>query len=318
MIKDKIYQMFILGTGNLDNALYNNLGGVIFFTRDIQSKNQFKTLITELKTKSKTPLFLSIDQEGGRVERTENLHPRRLSAMPAFKKGVEFLADQTREIAEELKDYGINMNFAPCLDVNSNHDNPIIGERAFSDKPDEVCLGYDITAPIYRKNNIISVIKHFPGHGDASKDSHKELPKIDLSMNEMENVHILPFRHAVTNGADVIMVAHLHCTCFDTNEIPTSLSTNCIKYIRNNLNFNGVLISDDMIMKGVEKYGKSEACIMAIMAGMDMFIYRDSDESTLRCIEEIIQTADKNSTLREKIEQSYNRIIELKTKYGII
>lgn len=318
MIKDKVFQMFILGTGNLDYALKNNLGGIIFFTRDIDSEVQFIELIKELKSKAKTPLFLSIDQEGGRVERTENLHPRYLSPMYAFQNGNEFLANQTKNIAKELNSYGINMNFAPCIDVNSNPNNPIIGERAFSNKPEDVCKGYDIVSSIYKEHYIIPVIKHFPGHGNASKDSHKELPKINLSMKEMEQVHIQPFRHAIDNRADAIMVAHLHCTCFDKEEIPTSLSSNCIKYIRANLNYNGILISDDMLMKGVEKYGKTEACIMGIRAGLDMFIYRDSEKSTLECIEKIIREAEKDISLRENIEISYNRIISLKKRYNIL
>ncbi len=138
-MEEMIYQKFILGTGNrLDNALKKGLGGVIFFTRDIQSQEQFKSLITEIKQKSIISPFLSIDQEGGRVERTEKIHPRYLSPKYAFEKGEEFLKEQTQKIAQELKDYGINLNFAPCADVNTNPDNPIIGERAFSDKTDEV------------------------------------------------------------------------------------------------------------------------------------------------------------------------------------
>ena len=129
-----IYQMFILGTGEyLNYALSKNLGGVIFFTRDINSKEQFQNLIKDVCLKSVTKPFLSIDQEGGRVERTENIHPRYLSPRYSYAKGMDFLKNQTEAIAKELKDYGINLNFAPCADVNTNPDNPIIGERAFSD-----------------------------------------------------------------------------------------------------------------------------------------------------------------------------------------
>lgn len=315
---EKVYQMFILGTGNLENPLKKGLGGVIFFTKDISSKEQFITLISKIKSSAKIPLFLSIDQEGGRVERTEKIHERYLSPKFAYLKGEKFLKEQTQCIADELKSYGINMNFAPCLDVNSNPNNPIIGERAFSDNVDDVCRGYDIVADIYRKNNIVPVIKHFPGHGDASKDSHKELPLIDLSMTDMENVHIKPFRHAIRNSAEAIMVAHLHCTCFDKEELPTSLSLNCINYLRNNLNYNGLIVSDDMIMNGVMKYGMNDACLMGIKAGINMFIYRNSDEDTLNVIEHIIKCAEKDINLREKIEFSNDKIMHLKSTYNLI
>jgi len=314
----KIYQMFILGTGNLDEPVKNGLGGVIYFTRDISSAEQFTSLIDNLNKKSSIPMFMSIDQEGGRVERTENIHRRFLSAKYAFQNGLEFLAQQTENIASELSSYGINMNFAPCLDVNTNPDNPIIGERAFSDNPDEVCLACSIVSDIYRLNGIIPVIKHFPGHGDASKDSHKELPLIDLSMEEMERVHIKPFKYAIEHGAEAVMAAHLHCSCFDKEEVPASLSKNCLNYLRNQLKFNGVIISDDMFMQGVKKYGMAEACILGIKSGLNMFIYRDSDDDTLNTIENVITSAQKDSELREKIDFSYNKIIELKRRYNLI
>lgn len=314
----KIYQMFILGTDNLDYALTNGLGGVIFFTKDIQSKDQFMRLIQTIKNKSKISPFLSIDQEGGRVERTENIRPKRLSAKFAYQKGHDFLIHQTCEIAQELQEYGINLNFAPCADVNTNPNNPIIGERAFSNTPKEVIDGVNLVSDTYKKYNIIPCIKHFPGHGDASQDSHKTLPIIDMPLKELEHQHILPFKEAVKHGTDMIMVAHLHCTAFDKETIPASLSKNVIDYLKNTLNYNGVIISDDMIMKGVNQYGAEEACILGIKAGLNLFIYRDSTDSTLSIIEHIIKSAEKDILIREKIEESYQKIISLKKKYNII
>lgn len=319
MLKEKLYQMFIIGTGNyLDSALEQGIGGVIFFTRDINSEKQFCDLISDIKSKAKYPPFLSIDQEGGRVERTEKIHKRYLSPKYAYKKGIDFLMKQTAEIADELRKYGINMNFAPCLDVNTNPNNPIIGERAFSSNPEDVCRGYDITSHEYIQKGIIPVIKHFPGHGDADKDSHKELPEIGLSFDEMQKSHIYPFKHAILSGADAVMVAHLHCKCFDSEPIPTSLSQNCIDYLVNKLNFSGVVISDDMFMKGVTKYGMTEACIMGIKAGLNLFIYRDASEETLKTIDSVLNAANKDILLQKRIEESYDKIITLKNKYGIL
>ncbi|MBQ8460211.1 glycoside hydrolase family 3 protein [bacterium] len=319
-LKEKLYQMFILGLegGNYETALQKGLGGVIFFSKDILSAEQFKNLIKHIKQLSKSiPPFLSIDQEGGRVERTENIHngKKYLSAKYAFERGKCFLSEQTNEIARELKSYGINLNFAPCIDVNTNPNNPIIGERAFSSNPNEVVDGEKVVSNVYRNNGIIPCVKHFPGHGDANADSHLTLPEINLSVEEMEKTHILPFKSAIENGADMIMAAHLHCSCFEKDKIPTSLSKNAISYLRNKLNFGGVIISDDMVMKGVAEFGPVQACEMAIRAGLNMFIYRFSDKETIDVIEKIYKKALSDIELRNNIENSYDKIVALKKKY---
>lgn len=315
-LRTKLYQMFILGTEgeNYVDALKNGLGGIIFFTKDIQTEKQFKTFIKEIKNDALIPPFLSIDQEGGRVERTENLHngKKYLSAKYAFEKGEEFLAQQTKEIAQELKGYGINLNFAPCIDVNTNPDNPIIGERGFSSNPNEVIKAEKIVSKTYKENGILPCVKHFPGHGDASADSHLTLPQIDLTLDEMERIHIKPFKSAIENGAEMVMVAHLHCTCFEKKPIPTSLSKTAIDYLRNDLHFEGIAISDDMVMKGVADFGEESACIMGIKAGLNMFIYRYSDDKTINIIEDVYKIAKNDKILQKNIEISYEKIIKLK------
>ena len=313
--------MFILGTegGGYEKALANGLGGIIFFTKDIQSSDEFRKLISDIKSKALIPLFLSIDQEGGRVERTENIHngKKYLSAKFAFEKGEDFLRAQTCEIAQELKSYGINLNFAPCIDVNTNPDNPIIGERAFSNNPDDVIKGEKIVSETYRENGIIPCVKHFPGHGDADADSHLTLPEIDLPLDEMERTHIKPFA-ACAKTIEMIMAAHLHCTCFEREAIPTSLSKKAISYLRNKLGFNGVIISDDMIMAGATGIEPVQACEKGICAGLNMFIYRNSTPETIEIIESIAQKALQDEELRQNIEYSYEKIHDLKKRKNIL
>ena len=315
-LRTKLYQMFILGLkgGGYEAALQNGLGGVIFFTDDIKSAPQFRALTAEVRRKSIIYPFLSIDQEGGRVERTQNIHggKKYLSAKFAFEGGV--LREQTLAIARELKSYGINLNFAPCIDVNTNPDNPIIGERAFSSNPDEVTECGNNVAEIYRQNGIIPCFKHYPGHGDAGADSHLTLPEIDLPLEEMERTHIKPFA-LLCNGAEMIMAAHLHCTCFEKESVPTSLSSKAIGYLRDKLGFDGVVISDDMIMKGVADFGAVEACVMGIKAGLNMFIYRDSEPQTVDIIERVYKIAAKDVELAQNIENSFERIVTLKKKF---
>lgn len=314
----KLYQMFILGCqgNNLRSALNKGLGGVIFFKDDIISSEDFKRLTTQLACQSEIVPFLSIDQEGGRVERTENIWggKRYLSQKFAYEKGEQFLKVQTQMIADELKDYGINLNFAPCCDTNTNPKNPIIGERAFSDNPDEVIKGAEIVLGIYEENGIIPCIKHYPGHGDADCDSHLTLPTINLSLEEMEKTHIKPFKHLVKRGVDMVMVAHLHCTCFNQDVLPTSLSKNAIDYLRRD--YDGVICSDDMVMQALDDF--DNPCERAIRAGVNLFLYRYSDDKTIKIIEDIAKKAEYDKTLQECIEVSYEKIIKLKQKYGLV
>lgn len=318
LLKEKLYQMFILGLegGCYEDALKNGLGGIIFFTKDIRTAEQFKDLTGRINKIASIKPFLSIDQEGGRVERTENIHggKKYLSAKYAYEKGEEFLIRQTDEIAKELKSYGINLNFAPCIDTDTNPQNPIIGERAFSSNPDEVIKAEKIVSAIYKKNRIIPCVKHYPGHGDADADSHLTLPEIDLTLDEMEKIHIKPFKAAIENGIEMIMAAHLHCTCFDRDVIPASLSHNALSYLRNTLNFNGVIISDDMEMKGVAAYGMTEAYEKGIRAGLDMFICRNSSPETISAIENIYLKASQDNSLADRIEKSFERILKLKKR----
>ena len=316
-LKTKLYQMFILGTdGNgYKEALKNGLGGMIFFTKDIHTQKQFRELVSEIKSEALIKPFLSIDQEGGRVERTENIHngKKYLSAKFAFEKGEIFLEKQTLEIANELKSYGLNLNFAPCIDVNTNPNNPIIGERAFSNNVEDVIKGEKIVSQTYRENGIIPCVKHFPGHGDANADSHLTLPEIDLPLDEMEKTHIRPFE-ACAKNIEMVMVAHLHCTCFEKENIPTSLSKKAISYLRNKLGFKGIAISDDMVMKGVAMQGNtpSEVCEKGIRAGLNMFIYRNSLPETIEIIETIAQKATVDKELKQNIEKSFELILSLK------
>ena len=317
-MRKKVYQKFILGCENPQGALKEGLGGVIFFAKDIQSEAQVKTQVTKYKNEALISPFISIDQEGGRVERTEAIRPRRLSARNAFEKGEKFLKSQSEEISKELAEMGFNLNFAPCVDVNTNPKNPIIGERAFSGNSLDVIKGSRVFIKASRKYGIIPCIKHFPGHGDADSDSHLTLPKIDLSLEEMKTKHLKPFEVIINDGIEMVMVAHLHCTCFDDEALPTSLSQNAVGYLRNELNYNGVVITDDMNMKGVQDFGSLDACIMAIKSGVDMFIFRSSDDKTLSLIDELANVVEEDDELKNLVNKSYKRIMDLKRRCGLI
>lgn len=328
-LKQKIEQMFIVGfNGNFFSLnkyfvqmLEDGLGGVIFFSHNIFSQKQFKDLILNISQKAKIPMFFSIDQEGGRVERTEKIHGGKkfLSAKPAFEMGLSYLQNQTKEIALELKSYGINMNFAPVLDVNTNKDNPIIGERAYSSNTDEVIAAGKLVAGEYSKYGIIPVGKHFPGHGAASADSHKTLPVINLEKDDLISNHIRAFKEVIDSKLPAIMVAHVLYPNLTDENVPASISKEIIgNLLQNELNFDGIIITDDMEMNGIKGFSKIEACTKAINSGVNMFIFRDTTKEIYDLINEIELAVQKGLIKEENINNSVKKIISLKEQYGII
>lgn len=320
-LEQKVHQMFILGYSGENplacphflKALKSGLGGVIFFTHNIIEKERFKTAIKSIKETALIEPLLSIDQEGGRVERTLNLYggPHYLSAEESAKQGNNIVQQQTQWISDELNYLGINMNFAPVLDVNTNPQNPIIGNRSYSNNPNDVIKYGQIAIETYLKNNIIPVGKHYPGHGDTKTDSHFEMPIVNLSLSELENIHIKPFKN-LAKILPAIMVAHVHYPAFDKEKIPASISSNILNYLRQELKFNGVIISDDMVMGGIRRYTPIDAIKRAINAGVNMFIYRNADESTTQLIENIVQAIKIGELSEKRIDESLNYIQLLK------
>ncbi len=312
--------MFILGyeeetpPESFLRLVEEGLGGVIFFTRNIKSREQFQNAVELIKSRKnpELPLFLSIDQEGGRVERTLNLHcgSKYLNARTAAEKGEEFVAEQTSQIAAELKDFGLNMNFAPVLDVDTNPKNPVIAERSYSSDPQIVSKIGEISAKTYLENGILPVGKHFPGHGETSVDSHVAMPELGLSLEELEKTHIAPFKSLINKGVlPVVMAAHIHYTAFDSQKTPASISKNVLTgYLRGDLGFDGLIISDDMVMGGITGFTPFEACKKGIEAGINMFIYRDASPETLCLIDKITAAVERDEIDINKVEESLKLI----------
>jgi len=334
-LKNKIYRLFILGfegselakNPNLQYALKNNLGGVIFFTQNIESEDSIIKLISDIKSIAlqrqepiiKTglcPVWLAIDQEGGRVERTEQIHggKKYLSAKFIAEKGEEAAKAQTQEIARELRKYGFNMNFAPVYDVNTNDANPIIGERAYSSEPDAVAKYANLAAKTYLENGIIPVAKHFPGHGDTDQDSHLTLPVVDMDFQMLEKLHIAPFISAIEAGIPAIMAAHVYYPCFEAQPLPASLSKKILgDYLTDKLGYRGLILSDDMVMGGTLGFEPLDALIRGVEAGINMFIYRNSNDTTIDLIEALATEVSKSRFLQQKVDYSCDKIYRIKT-----
>lgn len=302
-IQEKIGQMLIVGVEHnkitqrtKDLILKYKVGGFILYRKNFTSYKQMINLIKELKQinkANKVPLFISIDQEGGRVNRM----PKEILNLPsaskiASKMGEDGVKEASDILAEILSVSGFNMNYAPVLDLQRFDKNTVIGDRSFGEKKENVAKYGVIQQQIFQKHGIIPVIKHFPGHGATNKDSHFSMPTIKLDINTLENEDMYPFEKAIKEGADGILVGHLRIKNY-TIIAPTSLSRKfIIKYLRKKFHYRGLIISDDLKMRAIKnRYGFANALIKAISSGNDAVIFRYNQKQEKIAIEKLLTQA---------------------------
>ena len=255
------------------------IGGIILYRKNFNTYKDMLILIKNLKElnkENKFPLFIAIDQEGGRVNRM----PKEIKNLPSpnviAETGKEELVKKSANITGQiLKQSGFNLNFAPVLDLKRFENNHVIGDRSFG-KDKEIVSKYGIiTMQELQKNNVVSVIKHFPGHGATKQDSHNFLPIINKKMETMEKEDMYPFEQAIRNNADAILVGHLLIKNV-TGIYPASLSRKFItKYLRKKYRYNGVIITDDLKMRAIKFfYGTKLSVRKAFEAGNDIIVFR--------------------------------------------
>lgn len=291
-----------------------NLGGVILFRRNIESKEQVKDLIKEIKScQNEVPLFVSVDHEGGRVFR---LPPPFTQIPPAREVAIQDKAFETGMLmGRELREVGFNLNFAPVLDVDSNPNNPIIGDRSFGSDPHTVIqCALDLMEGL-RSEGIIPCGKHFPGHGDTSKDSHLELPRVEKNAEQLEAIELLPFRAALEDKIEMLMTAHVLYPALDS-QLPATLSPQILtELLRKKMGYEGVVISDDFNMKAIsETYGLGEAARLFLEAGGDIPLICRGEEAELEALEYLLKELEKGHLNRKRLELSQKRILKLKSK----
>lgn len=328
-LNEKIGQMVMSGVdgykiGDTTIKMLKNyhVGGFIIMGDNVQNAKQLRSLVNSLKTtnsKSPIPLFLSTDQEGGRVERM----PPEIKRLPTNKAigGVnnsEFSYKLGSIIAEELNSFGFNMDFAPVLDINSNPNNPVIGDRSFGSNPEAVTkLGIQTMKGIMA-GNIIPVVKHFPGHGDTSVDSHVGLPLVNNNIKRLKSFEFIPFVQAIKNKVDAIMIAHILLPKIDS-KYPASMSKTIITNIlRKDLNFAGVVITDDLTMGAITKnYSIGIAAVKAINAGADIVLVCHGYNNEVAVVEALKKAVSTGGITKDRLNESLYRILKLKQKYKI-
>jgi beta-N-acetylhexosaminidase len=329
-LKTLVGQLFLVGFDGLSvpsefkSAIQEHkIGGTIYFKRNFQSPAQLAELSNELQFTCRHPsspyLFISIDHEGGKVNRLVNSFTKfpgneNLGEINSPKMGFQFGAI----IAKELKAVGINLNFAPVVDVNTNADNPVMKGRMFSSDP-EICgkMGSAVCRGI-QKMGVAAVAKHFPGHGDTKVDSHFDLPRIDKSLKELEKVELIPFKRMVRSRVEGIMTAHILNAALDP-DYPATLSEKTIQpLLRQGMRFSKIIFSDDMEMKAItDHYGEADAAVLAVRAGCDVLIYRGDNGIPVAAMEAIIKAVESKKISRAQIEASVERILSCKKNYAV-
>ncbi len=330
----KIGQMLLIGfpgtetdTSVVRAIRQGKVGSVIFFEKNIPKINSFqgmKKVTWSYQSAASIPLLICIDQEGGRVNRLKDKYgfTRSLSAAQLGKyqsaDSVRFYSEAT---AATLRGLGFNMNFAPVVDLATNPDNPIIArvERAYSAHPDSVVWFASEIIRQHHRMGVLTALKHFPGHGSSKEDTHKGLTDVTNTWEEKE---LYPYQALLKEGlVDAVMTTHIVNKNLDENALPGTLSKKIIQGIlRDRLGFQGVIFTDDMQMHAITRYyGLEESIRLTINAGVDILCFSNniqgSDIRTVDRVHTIIRgMVEKGDIPRDRIDESYRRIISLKQR----
>jgi beta-N-acetylhexosaminidase len=327
----KIGQLLMIGMPGpqLDDATRQRIeqlgiGGIIFLDANVTSPQQVKELTQALQAAAQTaggiPLFIGWNYEGGEIIRQQaNMtHFPSNMALGAATPAADLFTVGTA-VGQEMRDLGVNMNFAPVLDVNTNPNNPVIGLRSFGSNPEQAAaLGEQYILGL-QSAGVIAVAKHFPGHGDVDTDSHAVLPVVTVPRSTLETRELLPYQSAIAANVGGIMIGHLAVPALSENapNQPASLSHDIVTHLlRQEMNFNAVIMTDDLGMGAITNtYNAADAAVAAIQAGNDLLLSVNSDNYPELFHQAIKQAVSTGQISEEQIDNSVRRILRLKQAY---
>jgi len=336
-LEEKVGQVLMphfLGEGVNDDAKLliqeGKIGNLIYYTwaNGLQDPEQVRTLSQGLQALTNSiPLLIATDQEGGVVTRLQKGFTQFPGNRALGKTLDPTLAHEAALITgREMRAVGIHMNMAPVVDVNSNPKNPVIGARSFGEDPYIVTVFGRQAAQGYAEANVIATLKHFPGHGDVSVDSHTDLPVIHKSLEELDQFELIPFR-GLCQSVDAIMTAHILVPALDPDNCST-LSSKTLRFLREEMGFRGLIVSDSLVMGGVVKkcHTVDEAAIQALAAGCDLLILggklligADRRELTaqdvLRIHGAIVEAVRSGRIPEARLDEAVGRILALKSRF---
>ncbi|MWV45072.1 beta-N-acetylhexosaminidase [Paenibacillus sp. HJL G12] len=328
-LDEKIGQMFICGFHSLvpDDQIRKlikdyHLGGVIYFRRNIDELEQVASLSSSLQElaadNGDLPLWIAIDQEGGMVARIDH---KKMSRIPGNMSlgatdNPEYSYEVSRISAEEMLQLGINMNFAPCLDVNNNPRNPVIGVRSFGENADKVAEHGAAVIRAFQEKGMSAAAKHFPGHGDTSVDSHMGLATVEHDLDRLQQVELKPFIRAIQEDVDVIMTAHVIFPAIETEPIPATLSRSVLNgLLREDLDYKGIIVTDCLEMHAIAKFfGVGEGTVKAVEAGADVVLVSHTLSDQIEAFEALKKAVQSGRISEKTIDLAVERILSLKQK----
>jgi beta-N-acetylhexosaminidase len=296
-----------------------DLGGIILFARNVSAPEQVAEISREARTMAQElPLWVSVDQEGGRVARLKAPFTIWPPMLTLGRSGDEGLAERfAAALAAELKAVGITLDYTPVLDILTNPKNPVIGDRALAERAEDVArLGRTIVRVLQREG-IAACGKHFPGHGDTAVDSHHELPLVEHPPDRLDAVELVPFRAAIAEGVAAIMTAHILMPAMD-EERPATLSPAIVDgLLKQKLGFGGLVVSDDLEMRAISgRYGLPEATVAAIAAGCDaVLMCGASQEPQAAALEALVKAVEDGALPVKRVEDALARHRRMKERF---
>lgn len=328
-IEKKIGQMLIIAleekeiTEKTINIIQKyNIGGIILYRKNYNNYGEMVGLINKLKEINRTneiSLFISIDQEGGRVNRmpSEILNLKSASKLSSTE-NIEIVKESAKIISKMLRKTGITMDYAPVLDIKNFEERHAIGDRCYGKNKDDVSKYAVEFMKELSKGEVLPVVKHFPGHGATKQDSHIMLPIVRKSKEKLENEDMIPFKNAIQNGAEAIMVGHIMAKELD-KKYPASLSKKIIQeYLIEKMKFKGLIITDDFKMKAIRlRYSLKTAVTLAINSGNNMIMIGTKYKQIESIIKNISRKVEKGKIDINTINKSVEKIISLKKKYNV-
>lgn len=328
--KEKIGQLFMFGfegtevtSGVLSMIEEEKVGSICLFPRNIESPGQVKKMNADLQRAAeqaghKVPLIISIDQENGIVRRLKKGVTAFPGSMLLGATGdVEAVTDVSHATAKELDALGVNMNLAPVLDVNNNPYNPVIGVRSFGAHAEDVAEYGRAFIKGHRDKGVMTCVKHFPGHGDTSVDSHKALPLVKHPMERLKKVELYPFSKVLESGVDAVMTSHIHFSNLDDKSVPSSLSKNVTTHLlRDEMGYQGVVITDSLEMNAIQdSMGTVEGVIEAFKAGADILLVSHTRQLQKQAIKRMENAVHTGEITEKQLDRAVDRILNLKKKY---